>query len=51
MGEGTGLGMSITLGILEEHNGHVHVNSVSGQGTEIIIEIPRNLSQIRAQAA
>ncbi|MFN0030659.1 MAG: 7TM diverse intracellular signaling domain-containing protein [Flavobacteriales bacterium] len=51
VGEGTGLGLSITLGILEEHNGQVHVNTSPHTGTEIIIEIPRNLSQLRAQAA
>ena len=51
VGEGTGLGLSISLGILEEHKGNVIVNSKTGEGTEFLIEIPRNLKQIRAMAA
>lgn len=51
VGEGTGLGLSITLGILEEHKGNVHVNTEQNKGTEFLIEIPRNLSQLRAMAA
>ncbi len=51
VGEGTGLGLSITLGILEEHKGNVYVNTEQNKGTEFLIEIPRNLSQLRAMAA
>lgn len=40
VGEGTGLGMSIVLGIIEEHHAKIHVFSNLGLGTEIRIELP-----------
>ena len=40
IGEGTGLGMSISLGVINEHKGTINVNSEVGVGTEIIISIP-----------
>ncbi|WP_448266185.1 ATP-binding sensor histidine kinase [Nostoc sp. DSM 114159] len=41
VGKGTGLGLAIARQIVEEtHNGKLHFNSVLGQGTEFIIEIP-----------
>lgn len=43
VGEGTGLGMSIVLGIINDHKGRIEVQSSPGAGTEIIITLPRNL--------
>ena len=40
VGEGTGLGMSITFKIIEKHQGKIAVISSPGCGTEIIINIP-----------
>jgi ligand-binding sensor domain-containing protein/signal transduction histidine kinase len=40
IGEGTGLGMAITYGIIEEHNGTINVASEINIGTEIMLTIP-----------
>ncbi|GAB4407146.1 MAG: hypothetical protein OHK0039_09410 [Bacteroidia bacterium] len=40
VGEGTGLGLSITHSIIEQHRGHIDIQSVEGQGTEVIIRLP-----------
>ncbi|MEH2009636.1 AAA family ATPase [Nostoc sp.] len=41
VGKGTGLGLAIAKSIVEEtHNGKLSFNSVLGQGTEFLIEIP-----------
>ncbi|WP_174713796.1 ATP-binding sensor histidine kinase [Nostoc sp. TCL240-02] len=41
VGKGTGLGLAIARQIVEEtHNGRLRCNSVLGEGTEFVIEIP-----------
>ncbi|NOY50999.1 MAG: DUF4154 domain-containing protein [Chlorobi bacterium] len=40
VGSGTGLGMSITYGIIQEHKGRIKVISEPGEGSEIIIILP-----------
>lgn len=40
VGEGTGLGMSITYNTIKKHNGQIIVNSILGEGTEFILQIP-----------
>jgi len=40
VGEGTGLGMSISSTIITQHNGEIIINSKEGVGTELIIKIP-----------
>ncbi len=40
VGEGTGLGMSITYNTIKKHNGQIIVNSKVGEGTEFILQIP-----------
>ncbi|MCL5031521.1 MAG: ATP-binding protein [Bacteroidetes bacterium] len=37
---GIGLGLSITYGIIKDHNGKIEVNSKLGEGTKFIISIP-----------
>jgi signal transduction histidine kinase len=40
VGKGMGLGLSISYGIIEKHNGHIDVISEPGKGTEFIISLP-----------
>lgn len=40
VGEGTGLGLTVVHGILQEHQGAIRVSSVPGQGTTFIVSLP-----------
>jgi signal transduction histidine kinase len=40
VGEGTGLGMAIVYGIIQDHKGDIHVESSPGVGTEFTIDLP-----------
>jgi signal transduction histidine kinase len=40
VGEGTGLGLSVSYGIVQRHHGKIHVNSFPGEGAEFIISLP-----------
>jgi two-component system, NtrC family, sensor kinase len=40
MGRGTGLGLSVSYGIIQEHSGKITVDSSLGQGTRFILELP-----------
>ncbi len=37
---GTGLGLSVTHGIIKQHQGQIHVESVVGKGTKFTIKLP-----------
>jgi two-component system sensor histidine kinase/response regulator len=39
-GEGTGLGLSLCRGIIEEHGGTIDVESAPGEGTRFTIQLP-----------
>jgi signal transduction histidine kinase len=39
-GRGTGLGLSVSYGIIKEHAGKVDVRSTPGQGTSFRLEFP-----------
>jgi len=38
--EGTGLGLSVSYGIIKSHKGNIRVESKEGEGTTFIIELP-----------
>ena len=40
VGEGTGLGLSVTYGIVERHGGSINVESRVGEGTAFTVSIP-----------
>ncbi|HSE82934.1 MAG TPA: PAS domain S-box protein, partial [Thermodesulfobacteriota bacterium] len=40
IGEGTGLGLSVSYGIVKEHGGAIHALSEQGKGTTFVIELP-----------
>jgi len=46
VGSGTGLGMAISFGIIEEHGGTLQVNSVLGQGSTLTINLPNRQSTL-----
>jgi len=39
-GEGTGLGLSVSYGIIREHGGRIRVDSRDGEGSTFVIELP-----------
>jgi two-component system, NtrC family, sensor kinase len=49
IGQGTGLGLAVSFGIIQDHGGHIRVESQPGQGTVFYISIP--LASARQQLA
>ncbi len=47
VGKGTGLGLYIVYGIIEEHKGKIDVESKIGEGTKIIIKFPVEIARHR----
>ncbi len=39
-GEGTGLGLSVSYGIVKGHAGHIHVESAPGKGSVFTVDLP-----------
>jgi PAS domain S-box-containing protein len=50
VGEGTGLGLALSYGIIQEHGGRIFVESRSGEGTHFTIKLPSVYSR-QLQAA
>ena len=49
VGRGTGLGLSVTYGIVEKHGGHIEVKSSKGAGATFTVTLPsRGLRVSRA---
>jgi two-component system NtrC family sensor kinase len=43
IGQGIGLGLAISYGIVQDHGGSIEVHSQEGVGTEFIVNLPLNL--------
>ena len=48
-GQGAGLGLAISYGIVEDHGGSIDVTSEEGSGAEFTVKIPLSLKPQRAQ--
>jgi two-component system NtrC family sensor kinase len=40
VGEGTGLGLSVAWGIIQEHGGHIDLETSEGEGTRFFVDLP-----------
>jgi len=50
LGQGTGLGLSMIYGFVQQSGGHVRLRSAPGQGTTVTIYLPRHLGAVQREA-
>ena len=50
LGQGTGLGLSMALGFVQQSGGQIHLRSNEGQGTTVSVYLPRYLGAVERQA-
>jgi signal transduction histidine kinase len=52
-GDGTGLGLSVSYGIIEAHGGIITVDSAPGRGASfrIVLPVPHSQSETRGRSA
>jgi len=48
VGQGTGLGLALSYGIVQEHSGRIFAESQPGQGTTFTIKIPSRYRRLQA---
>ncbi|MBP8646565.1 MAG: PAS domain S-box protein, partial [Syntrophobacteraceae bacterium] len=49
-GKGVGLGLSVAYGIIRQHQGQIHVQSLVGKGTQFTIQLPADTSSVSEAA-
>jgi two-component system NtrC family sensor kinase len=49
-GNGTGLGLSVSYGIVKAHGGHILVDTEAGEGATFVVEIPLDESAVASTA-
>jgi signal transduction histidine kinase len=49
VGEGTGLGLSVSYGIVQDHAGSIEVSSIKGEGASFTVLLPLATSRSRAE--